>query len=1166
MSETTAETASETVFAKLQKGFEDSVVSKFVNEHLPSLADDANNVGQAYSSAANSGDAGEAFIDNASEIVGNYETGLFIGSIVDDAVAAAVTTFALPEIGLAIIGVATVVVASYALTQATKIVLNDLSAYGFGNSADAAAFIDNQFSAFQGVYDNIVMSTNSLIDQLAEAGNGKALPIDEYGSYLQSYATSVGDSASSAVTTVLSEEGLPALGSGPDIQDGLSAIDDLVVSAADSVQPDPTTGQYPGDAATEFSQYISSNEGGESSDAETALQQASSPDASQTLADGLSVEPGESGVSISGDAPSPNGTDATTVFTYAADGSVTGETITYAGGASITETFDPTSGAMTTFMATGPLTIDEDVYADSITFTGSIMSTGTLQGQSLHVNSVTAVSTGVIAVDTIAGGGLLENDGVIVASTSGLSIDSLINNDAGTLLDSGPVSLDGGSFSGGVLQTTVGNAIQVGLGTIDGSAESVTIDGLVQVGDGNLLHLLGDIVNDGTISLDGTDFGATVSLDTAVVTVSGTGSIDLSDRTFNYIEGGIYAGPDHTTSEVELVLENTIAGAGIVSVEVANHGLIEADSSDSTLTFGESISNVGLIEATSGATLVLSNAVSNSGGTISASSSSTVQVSGAITNADGTIAAVGPGAIVALEEGLLSPGAVINGGLLATASGGIIQIIGGFPQAVTFDGSSDPVVIKGEVLVSAPVSPQTGAGLALKGVVENDGTILDESSVTVSGEQASLTGTGILSVSSDISGNGSQSLANASTISGNGLITGLSLENSGTIDASVAGSTLALYLNAANNTANTGVLQASAGTLLLENGSITNTGIIRADGGTVTISDGVEGPGTFGISAGGTLSLENSDSASAYVFYGPGTLLLPSDPMVEGLVGFGDGDKIDVFISAFQSTSEVVALENGTLSLNDGRVEFDLRFQGLADGTLFDVAPDGSLYSSITLAGSAPCFCRGTLIRTPSGDVRVESLSVGDEVLTYEGAVKSICWIGRRGIAVARHSCPANVNPYRIRSGAFAPNQPEQDLFISPDHAVYAEDVLIPVKYLENGTTVVQEKVDWVSYFHIELADHDVIFANGLAVESYLDSGDRASFAHPENVVIDLHTKFGNGAQDFSLLADAMGYAPLQVCGTQVERVRARLMERVQNVSYQNDSYSGAGVLRTVIN
>jgi hypothetical protein len=114
-------------------------------------------------------------------------------------------------------------------------------------------------------------------------------------------------------------------------------------------------------------------------------------------------------------------------------------------------------------------------------------------------------------------------------------------------------------------------------------------------------------------------------------------------------------------------------------------------------------------------------------------------------------------------------------------------------------------------------------------------------------------------------------------------------------------------------------------------------------------------------------------------------------------------------------------------------------------------------------------------------------------------------------------------------------------LWLSPDHAVYAEGVLIPIKHLINGASIRQDKVAQVTYLHIELAQHDVVLAEGLPAETYLDSGDRQSFA---GSVTSLHPAWGSEHSDVSLVFDSLGYAPLRVTGPEVERVRAGLAAR----------------------
>ena len=140
------------------------------------------------------------------------------------------------------------------------------------------------------------------------------------------------------------------------------------------------------------------------------------------------------------------------------------------------------------------------------------------------------------------------------------------------------------------------------------------------------------------------------------------------------------------------------------------------------------------------------------------------------------------------------------------------------------------------------------------------------------------------------------------------------------------------------------------------------------------------------------------------------------------------------------------------------------------------------------------CFAAGTRIATPRGEVAVEALRVGDGVVSASRGVAAVRWTGHRHIDRRRHPAPASVWPVRVRAGAFGDAQPVRDLLLSPDHSVLAHGVLIPVRHLINGSTVVQEAVAEITYFHIELPAHGVLLAEGLPAESYLDTGNRGIF------------------------------------------------------------------------
>ncbi len=91
--------------------------------------------------------------------------------------------------------------------------------------------------------------------------------------------------------------------------------------------------------------------------------------------------------------------------------------------------------------------------------------------------------------------------------------------------------------------------------------------------------------------------------------------------------------------------------------------------------------------------------------------------------------------------------------------------------------------------------------------------------------------------------------------------------------------------------------------------------------------------------------------------------------------------------------------------------------------------------------------------------------------------------------------------------------------------------MLIPVKYLINGTSIEHVPMDHVTYYHVELPRHSVLLAEGLPAESYLDTGDRSNFANGGGVIA-LYP-------DFALRQwEANGCAPIVVTGAELLAAR----------------------------
>jgi hypothetical protein len=108
-------------------------------------------------------------------------------------------------------------------------------------------------------------------------------------------------------------------------------------------------------------------------------------------------------------------------------------------------------------------------------------------------------------------------------------------------------------------------------------------------------------------------------------------------------------------------------------------------------------------------------------------------------------------------------------------------------------------------------------------------------------------------------------------------------------------------------------------------------------------------------------------------------------------------------------------------------------------------------------------------------------------------------------------------------------------------------NVLIPIKYLINRATITQIQTDEVTYYHVELPRHEVLLAEDLPAESYLDCGERGNFTNGGGPVA-LFPDFA------SLKREAEGCAPLVVTGAVLDRVRRAVNRRAKRAASRRGS------------
>jgi len=206
--------------------------------------------------------------------------------------------------------------------------------------------------------------------------------------------------------------------------------------------------------------------------------------------------------------------------------------------------------------------------------------------------------------------------------------------------------------------------------------------------------------------------------------------------------------------------------------------------------------------------------------------------------------------------------------------------------------------------------------------------------------------------------------------------------------------------------------------------------------------------------------------------------------------------------------------------------------------------------TATSFADAVPCFVEDTMILTPAGEVAVQALRAGDLVLTRTGQQRPIRWIGTRRLDLARHPEPNRVRPVRIRADAMAPGVPRRDLSLSPDHAVWLDGVLVPAHLLRNGASITRdETIALVTYYHVELETHDVLVADGMPAESYLDTGNRDLFANGGGATR-LHPDMLDSDQAQQQRV-ARSCAPFATAPDQAEPLWRQLAERARRLGYQ---------------
>lgn len=256
---------------------------------------------------------------------------------------------------------------------------------------------------------------------------------------------------------------------------------------------------------------------------------------------------------------------------------------------------------------------------------------------------------------------------------------------------------------------------------------------------------------------------------------------------------------------------------------------------------------------------------------------------------------------------------------------------------------------------------------------------------------------------------------------------------------------------------------------------ITGTGTVRLDGATLNFTGGqFEANLSF-----------STDTAQNTLITGDQT------NSIKSITNFGYGDRIEV--GNGKTLHLALNTDGKTYSLEQNQWNVYCNNVTLENGTVFaDYQMVGNYFE---YTGAAPCFMAGTLLATPEGQIAVEDVTEGTLLRTADGRTMAVRWVGRSTVS-RRFGDPMEVLPIRIQAGALGENLPVRDLLVSPGHALFLDGVLVQAGALVNGVSIVREHdvPELFTYYHVELASHELLLAEGAPAESFVDNVERTHF------------------------------------------------------------------------
>ena len=159
--------------------------------------------------------------------------------------------------------------------------------------------------------------------------------------------------------------------------------------------------------------------------------------------------------------------------------------------------------------------------------------------------------------------------------------------------------------------------------------------------------------------------------------------------------------------------------------------------------------------------------------------------------------------------------------------------------------------------------------------------------------------------------------------------------------------------------------------------------------------------------------------------------------------------------------------------------------------------------------GAVVCFAADTRIATPIGERPVQSLRVGDLVLTRDHGAQPVRWTAGRHVGSGMLSAFPKLRPIRIAAGALGAGLPRRDLLLSPQHRVLVrsavarrmfdvDEVLIAAHHLVGLPGIArQDDLQDLDYWHFACDRHEIVLADGAPAETLFPGPQALRALHP---------------------------------------------------------------------